>query len=172
MKGRKRLRARSRRANSTEEAKGPLSHRGRDQHGHMLCSVRERGGTAAELHDTSIACRLWYRARRRYTPRVSGPRVDLADPCAEGALVFERLRREGYAVERVGIGRVPYSNADVVLLAGDLDDSLQILKRLRDDEVRGGVPVLLLGVPPNARGEGRGPAFGADAVFELSLIHI
>lgn len=92
-------------------------------------------------------------------------RVDVWDPSAEGPFLVEQLRQAGFDVRAVELEDVPGSDADLVLLAGDADGALTALKRLRDHETRGGVPVVLVGAPPGAEPRGEGPAFGADAVF-------
>lgn len=91
--------------------------------------------------------------------------VDVWDPSAEGPWIIERLRRSGFDVEPTELVSIPVTRADIVLMAGDADGSLDALKLLRDESSHGDVPVVLLGVPPGMEHSGEGPGFGADAVF-------
>lgn len=90
--------------------------------------------------------------------------IDLCDPSPEGEQLAYRLRSAGHPVRELDVGSLLQADADVVLLAGDMPDALAALRRLRDEGIRGDVPVILLGAPRGRVADG-GPAFGAVRVL-------
>ena len=93
-------------------------------------------------------------------------RVDVWDPTPEGEWIVENLRQSALEVRSVDLADVPVSEADIVLMAGDVVGALGALKLLRDEGDNGDVPVILLGIPAGMAHPGDGPGFGAEAVFE------
>lgn len=96
---------------------------------------------------------------------MSAPGVDVWDPSPEGRRVLEHLRQEGFGARSIALAEVPVTRASVLVMAGDVEGALGVLKLLRDEGPRGDLPVVLLGVPDALAHHGGGPAFGADAVL-------
>lgn len=92
-------------------------------------------------------------------------RVDVCDSSPEAPFLREHLRQAGFVVRDIELDEVPRTRADLLILAGDAPSALSRLRDLRDDDDRGGVPVVLVGIPEGREHPGDGPGFGAEAVF-------
>jgi hypothetical protein len=102
-------------------------------------------------------------------------RVALLDPGSEGLALAATLRAAGFVVELAELSDITRLDHDVAVLAGDAPSALKALRALRDDGLRPGMPVVLVGAPPGSEPEVPGPNFGADwtvsrASMETSLV--
>jgi hypothetical protein len=94
-------------------------------------------------------------------------RVDVADGSGEASALVAALEEAGFAARAMAPTDVaPEAARDLLLLAGDHEQALAILDRVRSHPAASVLPIILLGVPPaGPSDEDTLRRLGADAVY-------